>query len=249
MSPGTTRDTPVLNVLGTVELTGARGPQPPKGRQQCLEYCAWILCHPGAGSARMRSALMVAEPTRRSNTSRLRRWLGTDDAGRPYLPEAYDGVIRMSDAVGTDWERAQVLLTGGVNRAADGNLRAVLELVRGAPMADAAPGQWHWAEEWRTEMVQTIRDVGVELARRARASGDLRTARFALDRALVCCPEDEELMCEKIRIAHLAGDHSEVERLVFVLTRLARRLGVDLAEETVVLLQEVMEGRPRARVV
>lgn len=245
----TVADAPVLRVLGTVELIGARGERPPKAVRQCLEYCAWILAHPGSGSAQMGAALMVSEPTRRSNTSRLRRWLGRDDAGKAYLPDAYDGEIRMSDAVGTDWEKAQVMLVGGVNRTPDRSLRAVLDLVRGAPLADAAPGQWHWAEEWRTEMVQTIRDVGVELARRARASGDLRTARFALDRALVCCPEDEELMCEKIRIAHLAGDHSEVERLVFVLTRLARRLGVDLAEETVVLLQEVMEGRPRARVV
>lgn len=39
VSPGTTREAPVLNVLGTVELTGARGPEPSKGRQQCLEYC------------------------------------------------------------------------------------------------------------------------------------------------------------------------------------------------------------------
>ncbi|AXE37285.1 LysM peptidoglycan-binding domain-containing protein [Acidipropionibacterium virtanenii] len=249
VSPSTVAEAPVLRVLGTVELVGARGERPSKAVRQCLEYCAWILAHPGSGSAQMGAALMVSEPTRRSNTSRLRRWLGRDDAGKAYLPDAYDGEIRMSDAVGTDWEKAQVMLVGGIRRTSDPSLRAVLDLVRGAPMADAAPGQWHWAEEWRTEMVQTIRDVGVELARRSRASGDLRTARFALDRALVCCPEDEELMCEKIRVAHLADDSSEVERLVYVLTRLARRLGVDLAEETVVLLQEVMEGQARARVV
>ncbi|PUI70319.1 peptidoglycan-binding protein LysM, partial [Salmonella enterica subsp. enterica serovar 4,[5],12:i:-] len=47
----------------------------------------------------MADALMVAEPTRRSNVSRLRRWLGTDDAGRAYLPEGYDGSLRLADAV------------------------------------------------------------------------------------------------------------------------------------------------------
>ncbi|MDN6658097.1 MAG: peptidoglycan-binding protein LysM, partial [Acidipropionibacterium jensenii] len=80
-------------------------------------------------------------------------------------------------------------------------------------------------------------------------SGDLDTARLALARALVCCPEDEELLVCRIRLADLAGERSEVERLVYLLSRRARRLGVDLSEETVVLLQEVMEGRPRARVV
>lgn len=241
--------TPMLRLLGPVDLIGARGPEPARSVRQCVEYCAWILDHPGSGSARMREGLMVAEPTRRSNTSRLRRWLGRDDEGRLYLPDAYDGRIRLNEAVGTDWEILQLLISGGIAAAADRNLRAALDLVRGSPLADAAPGQWHWAEEWRVEMMQTVRDIGIELARRAIDSGDLDTARLALARALVCCPEDEELLVCRIRLADLAGERSEVERLVYLLSRRARKLGVDLSEETVVLLQEVMEGRPRARVV
>ncbi|WP_257477966.1 LysM peptidoglycan-binding domain-containing protein [Acidipropionibacterium jensenii] len=241
--------TPMLRLLGPVELVGARGPEPSRGVRQALECCGWILWHPGSSSTRMREGLLVAEPTRRSNLSRLRRWLGRDDAGRLYLPEAYDGVIELDDAVASDWERLQVLITGGIARATDASLRAALDLVRGAPLADAAPGQWHWAEEWRVEMMQTVRDIGVELARRAMAAGELDTARLALARALVCCPEDEELLTARIRLAHLAGERAELERLVYLLSRRARRLGVDLSEETVVLLQEVMEGRPRARVV
>jgi hypothetical protein len=196
---------PMLRLLGPVDLVGARGPEPSRGVRQCLEYCGWILDHPGSGSIRMRESLLVAEPTRRSNMSRLRRWLGRDDAGRLYLPEAYDGVIRLDDAVGSDWERLQLLIAGGIATAEDHSLAAALELVRGAPLADAAPGQWHWAEEWRVEMMQTVRDIGVELARRAMTVGDLDTARRALARALVCCPEDEELLTSRIRLAHLAG--------------------------------------------
>lgn len=251
LDPGGVREptNPMLRLLGPVELVGARGPEPSRGIRQCLEYCGWILDHPGSGSTRMRESLLVAEPTRRSNMSRLRRWLGRDDDGHLYLPEAYDGVIRLDDTVGSDWERLQLLIAGGIATAEDRSLASALELVRGAPLADAAPGQWHWAEEWRVEMMQTVRDIGVELARRAMTAGDLDTARRALARALVCCPEDEELLTSRIRLAHLAGERSEVERLVYLLARRARRLGVDLSEETVVLLQEVMEGRPRARVV
>lgn len=240
---------PVLRLLGPVDLIGARGTAPTKAQRQCLEYAAWILAHPGARSSSMSDSLLVAEATRRSNVSRLRRWLGADDAGKSYLPDAYDGCLRLSERVTTDWERFEVHLAGGVNRASDASLAAALDLVRGAPLADAAPGQWQWAEEWRLDMVQAIRDVGVELARRRMAAGDLEGARRALARAGTACPEDEVLMASRIRLAHLSDERDEVERLVYLLSRQARRIGVDLSDESVVLLQEVMEGRARARVV
>ena len=96
-------------------------------------------------------------------------------------------------------------------------------------MADAAPGQWHWAEEWRIDMIQMVRDIGVEVARRAMEIRDVELASRALARATVACPEDEVLLVARIK--------------------LARRLGVDLSEETITVLQEVMEGHARARVV
>ena len=240
---------PILRLLGPVDLLGARGNPPAKARRQCLEYCAWLLCHPGARSVQMADALMVAEPTRRSNVSRLRRWLGTDDAGRAYLPEGYDGSLRLVDAVTSDWERLELLVSGGVSTAPLANLVSALDLVRGAPLADAAPGQWHWAEEWRIDMIQMVRDIGVEVARRAMETGDVELASRALARATVACPEDEVLLVARIKLADELGDRGEVERLVYVLSRQARRLGVDLSEETITVLQEVMQGHARARVV
>lgn len=240
---------PVLRLLGPVDLVGARGQAPSKARRQCLEYAAWILAHPGARSTQMSDSLLVAETTRRSNLSRLRRWLGNDDSGEPYLADAYDGRLRLCDEITTDWEHLEVLITAGVARATDAALAGALDLVRGAPLADAAPGQWLWAEEWRLEMVQTIRDIGAELARRRMAEDDLDGARRAVNRALRACPQDEVLLTTQIRIAHLADDRCETERLVYLLARQARRIGVDLSDETVTVLQEVMEGRPRTRVV
>ncbi|MGK2309848.1 LysM peptidoglycan-binding domain-containing protein [Cutibacterium sp. V970] len=240
---------PVLRLLGPVDLVGARGNPPTKARRQCLEYCAWLLCHPGARSVQMADALMVAEPTRRSNVSRLRRWLGTDDDGRAYLPEGYDGSLRLADVVSSDWERLELLVAGGVSTAPLANLLSALDLVRGAPLADAAPGQWHWAEEWRIDMIQMIRDIGVEVARRATETRDFELASRALARATVACPEDEVLLVARIKLADELDDRGEVERLVYVLSRQARRLGVDLSEETISVLQEAMEGHVRARVV
>ena len=238
---------PVIRLLGPIELHGARGPAPTRAVKQCVEYAAWIHTHPGRRAVHMMRSLLVAEGTRRSNMSRLRSWLGDDPFGEPYLPDAYSGVIELHPGITSDWERLQTLVHGGVNRASSDALADALQLVRGAPLADAAPGQWHWAEEMRTDMASTIRDIGAVLADRALAAGDLDVARWAASRALVAAPEDEVLMCARIRTEHLAGNRGEVDRLVLHLTRQARTLGVDLSDETIEVLQDVVEGRPRAR--
>lgn len=238
---------PILRLLGPVELVGATGTPPPRAAKQCLEYCGWLLEHPGTTAQAMASALVVAEGTRRSNVSRLRSWLGVDADGQPYLPDAYTGRILLHPTVSSDWQRLQILTQAGVNKTSSPGLRAALHLVRGAPLADAAPGQWHWAEELRTDMVSAVRDIGVELASRALADGNIDLARWAAARALVAAAGDERLMAARIRTEHLAGHVAETERLTLQLAAQARALGVDLESETVMLLQEVMEGRVRAR--
>jgi hypothetical protein len=238
---------PMLQLLGPIELLGAAGTLPPRAGKQCLEYCGWLLEHPGTTAMAMASALAVAEGTRRSNMSRLRTWLGSDPGGEPYLPDAYTGRIVLHPAVSSDWQRLQILTAPGVNRSTTAALKAALELVRGAPLADAAPGQWHWAEELRTDMISAVRDIGVELANRAIDAGDLDLARWAAARALVAAPGDELLMAARIRTEHQAGNVAETERLTLQVAAQARTLGVDLEPETVILLQEVMEGRVRAR--
>ncbi len=233
--------------MGPVELVGARGETPTRARRQCIEYCAWLLENPNATSAMMANALFVAEGTRRSNMSRLRAWLGDDGAGEPYLPDAYSGRISLHSAVSSDWQRIQLLTFGGIDRCAEGNLVQALELVRGAPIADAAPGQWHWAEELRTDIASMVRDIGLVLGARALERGDLDLARWAANRALIAAPEDERLLCLRVRIEHRANNPAEVERLALRMVRHARRLNIDLDEETVELLQQVMEGQPRSR--
>lgn len=238
---------PILRILGPVELLGAQGGIPPRAEKQCLEYCGWLLEHPGTTAQAMAAALVVAEGTRRSNMSRLRGWLGSDVEGQPYLPDAYTGRIVLHPSVSSDWQRLQILTAAGVNRTSTGGLRAALQLVRGAPLADAAPGQWHWAEALRTDMISVVRDIGVEVSARALADHDIDLARWAASRALVAAPGDELLVAARIRTEHQAGNVAETERLTLQLAAQARLLGVDLDPDTVVLLQEVMEGRVRAR--
>jgi hypothetical protein len=238
---------PTLQLLGPIELLGATGTEPARAARQCLEYCAWLLDNPGSTAQAMVAALAVAEGTRRSNMSRLRTWLGASADGEAYLPDAYTGRITLHPAVSSDWQRLQILTATGVNRASDDSLQAALDLVRGAPLADAAPGQWHWAEELRTDMISCVRDIGLELADRALLAGDVERARWAAARALLAAPGDELLLAARVRTEHAAGNAAETERLALQLAAQARTLGVDLDPDTVSLLQRVMEGQVRAR--
>jgi LysM repeat protein len=249
MDPDRTVHHPTLQMLGPIELHGAMGTAPARAAKQCLEYCAWLLENPGSAAQAMVAALAVAEGTRRSNMSRLRSWLGASPEGESYLPDAYTGRITLHPAVSSDWQWLQILTSTGVNRAGDDSLQAALELVRGAPLADAAPGQWHWAEELRTDMISCVRDIGLELADRALLAGDVERARWAAARALLAAPGDELLLAARIRTEHTAGNATETERLALQLAAQARTLGVDLDPETVSLLQRVMEGQVRARLV
>jgi hypothetical protein len=238
---------PSLLLMGPVDLVGAAGTIPPRAARQCLEYCGWLLEHPGYTAQAMTSALLVAEGTRRSNMSRLRTWLGADADGQPYLPDAYSGRISLQPTVSSDWIQFRILTGAGVPSSSTQALRAALQLVRGAPLADAAPGQWHWAEELRTDMISAVRDTGVELTTRALIDHDIDLARWAAARALMAAPGDELLLRARISTEHQAGNRPEVERLTLQLAAQARTLGVDLDPETVELLQEVMEGQVRAR--
>lgn len=238
---------PRLHLLGPIELTGCAGQPPNRAVRQCVEYCAWLHLHPGASPQQMTRSLLVAEGTRRSNMSRLRTWLGSAPDGTLYLPDAYSGRIWLADDVSSDWGDLLVLTAGGINALSLDRLVTALRLVRGAPLADAAPGQWGWAEEVRADASALIRDLGVVAARRALEQGDTDTARWAAGRALLAAPEDELLMVERIRTEHRAGRTEDVRRLVQRVTRTARTLQVDLLPDTVDVCQEVVEGRLRAR--
>lgn len=238
---------PYVRLLGPIDLIGARGTEPPRAIRQCIEYAAWLLENPGCTATHMSTALFVAEGTRRSNMSRLRSWLGSSDEGTLFLPEAYSGRIHLDPTVSSDWNTFQLCIAPGVNRVGPDSLAAALDLVRGCPLADAAPGQWCWAEELRTDMVGAIRDTALRLADVALEAGDLDLVRWAANRGLVAAPEDERLVVVKARAERQAGNTVEVERLVLRLTHHARTLGVDLADETVTALQELLERRLRAR--
>lgn len=236
---------PTLLLLGPVDLVGAAGEAPTRAVKQCIEYCAWLLANPGSTGSAMVSELMVAEPTRRSNLSRLRSWLGKDPDGDPYLPEAYSGRIELHPDVTSDWEEFNLIISGGVDRVGAAALTRALSLVRGAPMADAAPWQWQWADQLRSDMISAVRDAAVVLIEQAVDQGNLELASWALARGQAAAEDDELLLAWAAVIAHRSGNTGEARKIAMNLFRHAKASGVDVQVQTVRLLQQVIEGRER----
>lgn len=232
---------PTVLLLGDVSLENASGSPPTRARMQCVEYCAWLLQHPGATAIQMQQGLLVAEGTRRSNMSRLRTWLGVAPDGQRYFPDAYSGHISLHPSVSSDWERFEALTSGGVNLASDTMLREALSLVRGAPLANVA-FQWPWAEDLRTTMEGTIVDAACVLFDRSLTADDTSTAQWALRQGRLAAPADENLASREVQYWAYRGDRPKVDQAVLALTRSARAAGTDLHPATVTRIQQALHS-------
>lgn len=230
---------PTLLLLGPVDLVGAAGTRPSRSVSAALESCAWLLSNPGATPSRMVRDLAIAEATRRSNVSRLRGWLGTDPHDEPYLPDAYTGHLELHPDVSSDWERFQMLLSGGVNHASDAVLTKALDLVRGEPLAGVS-FQWPWADQLHSDMVSMVTDAAALLADRALERDDTETAAWAISRGRLAAGEDETLTVREIHLLALTGQGSRVDQVVRQLTRSARAAGRDLSPDSVQRVQHAL---------
>lgn len=232
-------DHPMLAILGAPELLAARGP---KGRspQRCQELALFILQHPGRSSAQIADAMCISPSTVKSTATHLRAWLGTDDQGRPYFPQAVQGGYRLDDRVETDWDRLNGLLAGQkVNTAEPTTLAQALHLVNGKPLEGAAPGDYAWTQELECTIVMTVTDIALALTDRALAARDIDLARWALSKALACDPGAEHLLAARAKVEYQAGNMTEVDRIITAITTTSRQLGSDLTPDTLETLREV----------
>lgn len=224
--------------FGPVEVTGARGTRPQHRVRRCEELLAFVLLHPGLPSAAVSDAMSMARQTVKSMASHLRSWLGTDEAGEPFLAAGGDG-YRVSPAVTSDWHQLQALTDLGVDQVPDVDLVAGLKGVRGPVLASALPGEYLFCESIRSWAPILVGDVAGEVTTRALDRGDLRTARWATGVGLEIDPGSERLLVDRVRVEHAAANHAEVARLVRVLRVQADSLGVELDEATLEVLARV----------
>ncbi|MCA0296548.1 MAG: hypothetical protein LCH96_14800 [Actinobacteria bacterium] len=141
--------------------------------------------------------------TRHTALSRLRRWMGSDEAG-PFLARN-----SLQLRIVTDWEAFLALVGAGPARTGErstAELVAALHLVRGVPFAGVHPRRYAWADRLRVEMCLRIAAAGREVAHRA-AVADRDLAMWAAAIGLQVMPGDEQLAVFQLspRLARLTA--------------------------------------------
>jgi nucleoid-associated protein YgaU len=245
------RASPLIQLLGPVDILNARGTIEPSKRRQLLEIAAYLSLHPGGDRNLLNEAIWPGAPaldnTRHTALSKLRKWLGTNDDGVDYVPRVLIDGYRMHPHVRSDWQQWQELLPDGPAQANNTTLRSALALVKGKPFAGTNPRHYAWAEPTRQDMISAIADTAHELARRSLLEGDATGARQAAAAGLYADPGAELLWRDALKAEWLAGDRAGLEATADRLTALSEDLGDDLEPETIDLLNELLD-RPARKV-
>lgn len=222
---------PYLQMLGAVEVRGARGEQPvnPNTAAQWrsairkgTELVAFLSVNPNATAEQVHAVFWPgqvatgkkANDDRNGLTSKTRRWLGQNDAGEFYVPLITTGEYRLHEDVRTDWQDFLGLVGDEISDTATDRLLAALELVKGQPISGVPDKRYVFADRLRNEMIATIGDVAHEVATRSLSTGKVRHARLASAIGRMVDPVNEVFWRDGLRAEHQAGDHAGVERLI-----------------------------------
>ncbi|MFB7896027.1 LysM peptidoglycan-binding domain-containing protein [Streptomyces xiamenensis] len=244
--PPAKEEAPMVRLLGAVDITGARGKVESSRRRTLLETGAWIALNPNAPLQAMNEALwpgdaVVDRHKRNPRISKLRSWLGRNEAGELYLPH---GLYAFSDEVKCDWDVFQELVAAAGRASgpdAEGLLHEALRLVRGRPFAGIERRRYTWAEHVMQDMVSGVVDAAVELAEYHMSCGSPRAALWAATKGLEAAEESEQLHRIVFRAHHALRDREGLERAAARLDMLLSVWEVDMEDSTSQLLGELLD--------
>ncbi|HKA69281.1 MAG TPA: LysM peptidoglycan-binding domain-containing protein [Actinomycetes bacterium] len=244
---------PQVCVLGPVQVMNATGDVGER-RASLTELAAFLALNPGSQHHTVTEALWPGRrtdaPTRNSQMSRLRRWLGRDPGGSFYLPmvNESDG-YNFAPTVGCDWRRFKSLARRGIAAGPDGigQLQAALDLVRGQPFAGVSPRRYAWAEHLKQDMISAVVDVAHALTVRMLEARDPYGARRAAAKGLLAAPEAELLWRDLLRAEYGAHNTVGIQHAIDRLSALNDELGVDMEPETIALIEELERAARRVQ--
>lgn len=210
---------PKLTLLGPIAVrTMGDATATAHRRPYYSEFLAYLALHPNGVSAdQLAEDLCIRPQKARSDLSVIRRWLGQNRYGKPYLPRAQqthqDGVpaTYALDGVLTDLDLFRRLRARGQSSGAEGmpDLVSALHLVSGEPFTDLRKDGWGWLLEGdRLDHIMTaaIVDVGHIVTTHALAEGDLDLADFASQVAIAAAPYDDIATLDRAEVERATGD-------------------------------------------
>ncbi|WP_331763542.1 LysM peptidoglycan-binding domain-containing protein [Streptomyces anthocyanicus] len=241
---------PEIRVLGPIEVTGVAG----TGHGPRLAQLATLLFfRPGRSAETLCADMDPANPwslsTLNARMQGLRRSLGNDPDGNPYVPRRKSGQdpYRLSPAVRCDWTHFLQLVERALPTGPAGlpDLEKALSLVRGRPFGGAP---MPWAEPYQQEMTTRIVDVTHTVATYRTSPGphhDLSAARQAVATGLDVDHTTELLYRDWMRLEHAAGNRQGLHTAITRVQQVNRELDCSLETETEQLIKKLLNNAGR----
>ncbi|WP_210582027.1 LysM peptidoglycan-binding domain-containing protein [Streptomyces sp. GESEQ-4] len=236
---------PEIRVLGPVEVTGVdstgHGPR-------MAQLAALLFFRPGRSADVLCADMDPLSPwtasTLNARLQGLRRSLGNDPAGSPYVPRRKTGEdpYRLAPGVRCDWIRFLQLVERALPMGQSGltDLERALTLVRGKPFGGKP---LPWAEPYQQEMITRIIDVAHTVATYRTPAGphrDLSAARRAVATGLDVDDTAELLYRDWLRIEHAAGNRQGLHTAITRVQQVNRALDCSLETETEDLIRTLL---------
>ncbi|MFE9976200.1 hypothetical protein ACFYRD_37220 [Streptomyces hirsutus] len=237
---------PEIRVLGPVEVTGVdhtgHGPR-------MAQLAALLFFRPGRSADAVCCDMDPVSPwglsTLNARLQGLRRCLGSDPAGHPYVPRRTSGEdpYRLSPTVRCDWSRFLQLAEHALPLGPVGlpDLEKALTLVRGRPFGGTP---LPWAEPHQQEMITRIIDVAHTVATHRTPIGphhDLSAARRAVATGLDVDDTAELLYRDWLRIEHAAGNRQGLHTAITRVQQVNRALDCSPETETEHLINQLLQ--------
>lgn len=229
---------PRLNLLGPVTLTGTTGKRPQRPGL-ALELVAFLALNPSDDAHGVTEALWpntrIRPQTRRLTLLRARNWVGHRADGSPWVCLASEDGYRMAEGFEVDWhDFVDLAPAGSLPQTRTEDLVQAMQLITGRPLSAVPPTRWVWTELLHQEIVEHVQAVAVELLTRPEFSSPARVTAVTA-RALEVDRSHEGLWCAHLEAFIRTG---ATHRLASALGSAQIHLdGFDLAPSTVELLQ------------
>jgi len=217
-----------LTVLGPVGVRVA-GNAPVKRPAYMGELLTYLTTRPhGATSDELCTAFELDGRRARNDINLLRTWLGkAPGSGILFVPHAKYGPegqrrgVPIYETVGvlSDLDLFRRLRLRGESGGGDGiaSLIAALRLVTGPPFQQLRTAGWGWLFEGdRIDQYVTcaIADIAHAVVTASLASGDLRTAREAVDIAVTAAPYEEFTRLDRVAVLRAEGHLEAADRII-----------------------------------